>query len=373
MQPSAPISNDAEPVTPLDAGSGTLENVNDGAEVPPISEPDPAQPTAAPFVPPATMAIPTGPTGGGAPKDTCVAAAYDIAKPKRLDMYIVMDANITLPVTGLWEFVTTGLRRFITDRRSLGTGVGLRFFGATCDPDEYNFKPQVEVGVLPDNLADLNDALKTRSTYTASPMSPALQGGIAHQLRRAKANPDTKQIVVLLTDGFTQDLTCRYTRQDVENDAAKGFTSDPSIETYVIGFGLPDTMNPIADDVLARFAALDPIAENGGTYKAYNVKNSEDPLLLETALSSIRRTAQPCIYAVPDDVDPAKLNVMFFTSGVVPRVDDRAKCGQTSGFFYNNDATGQPTTLELCSASCSAMQKTDAALVLYTDCPTLRR
>jgi len=219
----------------------------------------------------------------------------------------------------------------------------------------------------------LTEALKTRSTYTASPMSPALQGGIAHQLRRAKANPNTKQIVVLLTDGFTQDLTCRYTRQDVENDAAKGFTSDPSIETYVIGFGLPDTMNSIADDVLARFAALDPIAENGGTYKAYNVKFSEDPLLLESALASIRRTAQPCIYAVPDDVDAAKLNVMFFTSGVVPRVDDRAKCGQTSGFFYNTDGSGTATTLELCSASCNAMQKTDAALVLYTGCPTLRR
>lgn len=319
------------------------------------------------------MTIPTGVTAGSTPKDLCVAAAYDIAKRTRLDMYVVMDANITLPVTGLWEFVTTGMWRFITDRRSVGTGVGLRFFGATCDPGEYNFKPQVEVGVLPDNLRELSEALNSRTAYTASPMSPALRGGIAHQLRRAKANPDTKQIVVLLTDGFTQDLTCRYTRQDVENDAAKGFTSDPSIETYVIGFGLPDTMSSIADDVLARFAALDPIAENGGTRKAYNVKFSEDPLLLEDALSSIRRTAQPCIYEVPEDVDPAKLNVMFFTSGVVPRVDDEAKCGQMSGFFYQADATGQPKTLKLCSASCNAMQKTDAALVLYTDCPTLRR
>jgi hypothetical protein len=353
-----------------DAG-GALENTT--AEGEPISTADP--PAEPPFVPPATANIPTASADGSNPtKDQCVAAAYDVAKRTRLDMYIVMDANITLPYTGLWEFVTSGLRRFVSDRRSQGTGVGLRYFGSVCDPNEYNFKPSVEVGVLPANLKDLTDALSARSTFMASPMAPALEGGIAHQLRRAKANPDTKQIVVLMTDGFTQDVTCNLRRQDVENQAAKGFTSAPSIETYVLGFGLPDTMNSIADDVLARFAALDPIAESGGTRKAYNVKGSQDPTQVQEALTAIRRAAQPCVYEVPEDVDPAKLNVMFFTSGVLPRVDDEAKCGQTPGFFYHeSDASGRPKTLKLCSASCNAMQMSDAALVLYTGCPTKRR
>lgn len=370
MQPSASPSNDAEPATPSDAGEMPWPP-NTPGERPVMSGSDPMQPTAAPFMPPATATIPTETPGPDGMKK-CQATAYAIAERMRLDMYIVMDANITLPVTGLWEFVTSGLRGFVSDRRSKGIGVGLRFFGATCDPDEYNFKPQVEVGVLPDNLTELLAALAVRSTYTASPMAPALQGGIAHQLRRAKANPGTKQIVVLLTDGFTQDLTCRYTRQDVENEAAKGFTSDPQIETYVIGFGLPDTMNAIADDVLARFAALDPIAEQGGTRKAYNVKFSEDPVVLEDALSSIRRTAQPCVFDVPEDVDPATLNAMFLSNAPLKRMDDKAKCGPMGGFFYNNDASGKPVTFELCATSCNALQSTDALLVLYTGCPTNR-
>lgn len=369
MEWSTAGASDVEPAAPRDAGSGSLESTT--AEGEPISTAEP--PPEPPFVPPATTMIPTAAASGNPPKEQCIAAAYDVATRTRLDMYIVMDANITLPYTGLWEFVTSGLRRFVSDRRTQGTGVGLRYFGSVCDPNEYNFKPQVEVGVLPANLKELTDALSARSTFMASPMAPALEGGIAHQLRRAKANPDTKQIVVLMTDGFTQDVTCSYRRQDVEDAAAKGFTSEPSVETYVLGFGLPDTMNSIADDVLARFAALDPIAQSGGTRKAYNVKGSQDPTQVEEALTAIRRAAQPCIYEVPEDVDPAKLNVMFFTSGVVPRVDDEAKCGQAPGFYYQPDASNRPATLKLCSASCSAMQKSDAALVLYTGCPTLRR
>ena len=374
MQAGAPISNDVELVTPADASSGAPENIDEGTEPTAVGVSTPQQPTAAPFIPPAVATLPIGTsTGGGVPEVECRALAVDIARRMRLDMYIVVDANISLPATGLWEFVTTGLKRFFADRRSQNIGAGLRFFGATCDPDDYNFKPQVEVGLVSENEQELVDVLNTRTAYTASPLQPALQGGIAHQLRRAKANPDTKQIVVLLTDGFTQDLMCRYSRQDVENEAAKGFTGSPQIETYVVGFGLPDTMNPIADDVLARFAALDPIAEQGGTRKAYNVKFSEDPFLLEEALHSIRRTGQPCVYEVPTDIDLETLNVSYFATRAVPRVDDKAKCGQMEGFFYVNDDNGQPKSFELCAASCNAVQRTDALLVLYNKCPTERR
>jgi len=370
---ATPVPSDVEPVQPADAGSAAIDG--SGGVEPSLISTDPTLSTDGAFVPPATMQIPTGTAPGNTARTLCPAAAFDIARRTRLDMYIVLDANISLPYTGLWEFVTSGLWRFITDRRTQGTGVGLRYFGSDCQPDEYNLKPTVEVGVLPNNLNALTDALDLRNLFTASPMAPALEGGIAHQLRRAKANPDTKQIVVLMSDGFTQDLMCRYSRQDVEDQAAKGFTSTPSIETYVIGFGLPDTMSSIADDVLARFAALDPIAEQGGTRKAFNIKGIEDASQLEDALAAIRRTAQPCIYEVPEDVDLAMLNVAYITNNVVPRVDDKAKCGQNDGFFYQpeSDASARPKKLELCPMSCNAVQRVDAALVLYTACPTLRR
>ena len=295
-----------------------------------------------------------------------------VAERKRVDMYIAMDANITLPYTGLWETVTGGLREFVLDSTSAGTGVGLRFFGSTCDPDIYNNQPTVEVGELPGNQDALVAALNSRMTFTASPMKAALQGSINHQTARALKNTDVKQVVVLMTDGFTADLTCRYTTQDLEDQADSGFNATPSIETYVIGFGFPDTMSTIADEVLARFSPLDSIAAKGGTRKATILKSDDNADVVSAALQAVRRAAQPCDYKVPDGVDPAKLNLAFVPFGQIPRVDDSANCGQKPGFWYD-PADDPPKTIKLCPTSCQTLQANDYAAAVVVGCPTLRR
>jgi hypothetical protein len=306
----------------------------------------------------------------GATKDACMATWSVSARRKRLDMYIVMDANITLPYTGLWEQVTTGLQLFVRDEASQGIGVGLRYFGSVCDADPYNYQPTVEVGVLPDNETALVTSLKQRTTFSASPMLAALQGGLAHQVARAKDNPDTKQIVVLATDGVTQDLMCRYSLNDVVDAASDGFSGTPSVETYIIGFGTPDTMSTIGDDVLARFSPLESIAVAGGTRRAMMVKYGDDPEPVHAAMTTVRRMAQACDFRVPQDADPSNLNLVFYPTGQVPRVEDNAKCGQSSGFYFLPD---DQTNIRLCPASCAPLQRNDYTGVWLGGCPTLRR
>jgi hypothetical protein len=296
----------------------------------------------------------------------CTPTTSMRAELRRLDMYIVMDANITLPFTGLWEFATTGLRLFATDPRSQRTGVGLRFFGLECDPTAYD-KAQVEVDVLSNNASAIVEATKMRLSFNASPMGPALEGGIMHQSKRAKRLPDTKQIVVLLTDGFTQDITCFYSEQRVEMVADNGFVGPPAIETHVIGFGLPATPSSVANDILARFLPLDAIATQGGGGKALTLQVNDDPALMNEALQTVRRTAQPCEYLVPAGADRTKLSLGLVPGGELPRVDDASVCGGREGWYY--DAASQ-NHIVLCPMSCQPMQRGDSQTAqLLLGCP----
>jgi hypothetical protein len=299
----------------------------------------------------------------------------DPAIRKQLDMYIVMDANVTLPYSGAWEVATTGVRNFVQDPAAEGTGVGLRYYGSEreCDPKPYNEEPTVEVGELPANEEKLVAATLMQADYAASPMAFALEGGIMHQKARAKAYPDRKQIVVLVTDGFTQDLACRYSLQEVQDIASEGYATKPQIETYVIGFGSPDTMSQIADDILSRFSVLNSIARDGGGGRAASVKFNDDPQIMYEALTAIRRAAQPCVYEVPANADPANLNLSVFPGSFVPRVDGREACKLTEhGFYYMPEGSDAPTSIELCLSTCLVLQSNDFAGVLFQGCPTVR-
>jgi hypothetical protein len=321
-----------------------------------IGPADPGLDAGPPYVPPDTSCLPT----------TTLPA-----EKTRLDMYLVMDANITLPYTGLWEFTTAGLRAFVMDPRSAGIGVGLRFFGLECDPDAYDLDPTVEVDLLPANASAIAAATEAETNFNTSPMAPALQGGINHQRRRATAHPDWKQVVVLISDGFTEDISCVYTAQDLESDASNGFIGPPSIETYVLGFGFPATPM-IATDILERFSPLDSIASSGGTAQAITVTSSGDPTMMNEALQQIRRTAQPCEYVVPPEMDPTQLSLVLTPGGELPRVDADIGCGRLPGWYFDDPT--KPTRMVLCPVSCQAMQKDDSeTAVLFYGCPSARR
>ena len=354
-----PPASEGDPAPPVDAGA-----------VDPNQPRTPAFPgtnTTNPIRIP-TITIPTVPV-----RPACEPTLRNNAVRKRVDMYIMMDANITLPYQGIWEYAIGGVREFVNDFRSLGTGVGLRFYGQECEPEDYDQRPTVEVKTLPANLDALNRATMIKGGYTASPMEGALKGAIQHQTKRASEHPEAKQIVVIVTDGVTQDLMCRYTANDVEDVARAGFNSS-QIETHVIGFGYPETGSDFADGIIERFSPLDSIAVAGGTRTAQIVKTRQETVPMSEALQRVRRTSQPCEYEVPSDFDPANLNLEFSVIGMVPRVDARESCGQRSGFFYHNDPdTDLPTSLELCPVTCLLIGNNDFTATLLGGCPTLRR
>ena len=314
---------------------------------------------------------PTAVAGSAARPPSCTLSLPVLAERKPLDMYIVVDANITLQYSGLKAFVLAGLRAFVLDPTTEGIGVGLRFFGNECDPKTYAEEPTVEVDRLPNNRSALLSALSpTRLDYSSSPMAPALQGGITHQETRSGIHPEAKQIVVLASDGFTQDLTCSYSSRDLENIAASGMSANPKIETYIVGFGAPpDTMIPIADDVLARFSPLDSIASAGGTNSAITLKYGTDATPLYDALVSIRRSAQPCEFALPQAMDANALHVFLQPSGRVPRVAEKSDCGARTGGFYLSPSDA-PTSIMLCPTSCTVLQSQDDTVWLIDGCPS---
>ena len=83
-------------------------------------------------------------------------------------------------------------------------------------------------------------------------MLAALKGGLTHQRVRARNHPDWKQVVVLVSDGFTQDVTCLYSTQDLADEASNGYQGFPSIETHVIGVGVTTSFNDQLDEFLTR-------------------------------------------------------------------------------------------------------------------------
>lgn len=295
-----------------------------------------------------------------------------LATRKRLDMYLVVDANVTLPYSGSWEIATKGIRMFVQDPATSGIGVGLRYYGSECEAEPYDHEPTVEVNELPGNEAELVAATMMDAEFSASPMAPALEGGILHQKARAEQYPERKQIVVMITDGFTQDLQCRYSLQDVQEKASDGFNKNPQVQTFVIGFGAPDTMSAIADDILSRFNVLNTVAREGGSATAYSVKFNDEPETMHSMLTEIRRQAQPCAYELPPNADLDNLNLSILEN-FVSRRDSRASCRLDHGWYYGPEGAETPKTAELCPRTCALLRSGDFEALFYRGCPTVRR
>lgn len=358
----------------------TRPPLNTPMSTPPDAGNDPPRPPDSSSItqdPPSSKPTPDAGAMSPPPVNNACKSTVRNAIRKRLDMYIVMDANITLTIPGitapLWDLAASGLTRFVEDPGAQEIGVGLRFFGDECDPGPYD-TPNVEVDMLPANEAKLRDELNKRPTYSASPMLPALQGAIQHQVRRAKAQPEYKQIVVMLTDGFTADFACRdYDPSELVSAASAGYNGDISIETHVIGFGLPLIMTnvPIADEILARINPLEQFAKAGGGL-LINVPAGSDANTMYDALQRVRRTAQPCEFRTPNYDDPDLVGLSLSEIGEVPRVSGATGCGRLHGWHYDDDKT--PKSVVLCPTTCGTLQQDDSMAVWFdVGCPPGRR
>jgi hypothetical protein len=274
-----------------------------------------------------------GGNGGSGPRG-CGGDRYK-AEKRPLDIYLMFDDSISMALW--WPSVTGAVDSFIGDPGSAGIGLGIQYFGSSCDPNYYA-NPRVPIAPLPGNAAALRASLPIPLEGTAT--LPALKGAIQHARSWANSHPDHKVVVLLANDGLPNG--CDSNVQNVSDAAREGVSGTPSIPTYVLGMGFD-------------LAPLEQIAQAGGTQKAFIVDTNSGAALVQ-AMNAIRGAALPCDYVLPNggNVDPKKVNIDFTPQGGaptrLPNVGDASRCGPGGGWHYDNPTA--PTRAIVCPDSC---------------------
>ncbi|MEO8800034.1 MAG: hypothetical protein ABI551_19215, partial [Polyangiaceae bacterium] len=235
----------------------------------------------------------------------------------------------------------------------------------SCVVADYS-TPTVAVSALPGAGTAVTAALNGRYPNGDTPTYAALSGVIAAAKAYATAHPTEITVAVFSTDGVPTE--CDTTAADIEGLAAAALAGTPSIKTFVIGVLSP------ADATGTATTLLNGIASSGGTTSATIIGTSSTTEAdFVAALTKIRGQSLPCQFAlpVPDAGTPdySKVNVVYTESktgnaDLVPYVADKADCaadaGASGGWYYDVDpfvdASGIPTKVELCPATCAAVQ-----------------
>lgn len=305
----------------------------------------------------------------------CLSAVLP-APRKRLDLYLVVDINITLPLTGAWSIMTGGLLEYVADERAAGTGVGVDFFGvlppvtgSDCEAASFA-EPAVAVAELPGNAAAIRSSVRRLIPLQGSPMLPALAGALEYTRERAGTiASEAEQAVVLITDGFV-DLACGSDVRSVSQVAGAEMRRYPAVPTYVIALDVPSLTDLL--DPLQRFEPLDAIAREGGTTRARRIDIEAPASALAESLLDIQRDAEPCAYAIPEELSgaPDALRLELLQGGAgesavaFERVATSADCGEG---YYFDDAR---TEAWLCPDSCEQVKaRAGASLTWSTLCP----
>jgi len=298
----------------------------------------------------------TGIPGGGGGGKTCGGDSYD-AQPAQLDMYVMFDDSGSM--IPWWIGVVDVFLKFLNDPLSSGIGVGIQFFGESCDVNLYA-TPKVPIAPLPGNAAALQAAFPLPFEGTAT--EPALRGAIQHARAWKTQHPDRKVVVFLVTDGLPQE--CNSNLDNVTAAAREGVTGSPSIPTYVLGLGL-------------ALNGLNQIAAAGGTNQAVIVDPNNAQALAQ-AMNQIRGAALPCDYAIPaGNVDRKKVNIEFTgadgAKATVANVGDSARCDAAlGGWHYDNPDA--PTRIIACPSTCATFKGTVSGKVnVVVGCDTVIR
>jgi hypothetical protein len=290
--------------------------------------------------------------------DVCDEEVY-MAEPKRLDMYMIVDDSASM--LPWWLATTDAINEFFQAPGSAGVGVGVQFFGDECNADFYA-TPSVPIAPLPGNMTAMQAAfplLPIEGTATV----PAMQGALQHARAWATQHPDSKTVILLVTDGLPAD--CNSTVEGVVDVIADGLNSSPSIQTFVIGIGI-------------GLLALNDFAAAGGTGQALLVEPGVAQALV-TALNDIRGAALPCDYALPDgggnEVDSTQVNLRYTAPGATEStllgwVPTSADCDPVKGGWYYDDPA-VPSRLIACDLSCGTLKDAGGEVSVVLGCPTV--
>ena len=287
--------------------------------------------------------------------EVCDADTYT-GERRRLDIYMIVDDSGSM--VPWWPFTLDAISQFFYDPGSEGIGVGVQFFGSQCGADYYA-TPRVPISQLPGAIPTLEVAfplIPLEGTATV----PALEGAVMHARDWATQNPDSKTIVLLVTDGLPSD--CGSDVPGVVRVAQDGVAGNPSIQTFVIGIGL-------------ALNELNMFAQAGGSGSAFLVAPGAAQELV-TALNEIRGLALPCDYALPDGdgvtVQLDKVNLTHTLPGAAPEtigwVPTAADCDPTQGGWYY-DNPDNPQRLVMCENRCDQIKAAGGEVQVLLGCP----
>jgi hypothetical protein len=249
-----------------------------------------------------------------------------------------------------------------TTCRNIGTG--------SCNVADYE-KPAVPIGELPAAEPGISAVIDRTEPIGATPTAQAVQGTLNYLRQHLSANPGRRGALVLFTDGLPFG-DCGTSEAPVRLQILGAQQGTPSISTYVIGVFGGNQPN----------FTLDTWARVGGTDRATVLSPTEDltQRFLDT-LNQIRGRALPCEFTIPPQsgaVDYNKVNVRVTAANgstgqdllYVTSVD---RCDATNGgWYYDVDpATGRPTRVIVCPATCNRFKAEAASrLDLLFGCAT---
>lgn len=287
--------------------------------------------------------------------EICDAQAY-LGDRRRLDIYMMVDDSGSM--VPYWLQTIDAINMFFRDPASAGIGVGVSFFGSSCESSSYA-QPRVPISPLPGNLSQLEQAFPAIPIEGTATL-PALQGAIQHARSWAATNPEAQVVVLLVTDGLPTE--CGSTVENVTETAREGFAGAASVKTFVVGIG--------------DIGALNAFAAAGGTDKALITQPGAAQELVR-ALNNIRSAALPCDFKLPTEaglVQTDRVNLRHTaadgTETTIGAVRDHASCDlQRGGWYFDSLAT--PTRVIACETSCRQLNSQGGEVKILLGCPSI--
>lgn len=317
--------------------------------------------------------------GGVEPLDAGCASHTEEAKFQPVHLVVLLDRSGSMAEmrdgqnsrTVKWDPVVTALKGFFDDPTTSGLSASMIMFPARtqaggggrpgggfggggfnntrCAVDDYT-TPVVPITELPSPEFGAALDAATPPNGFGTPTYPALAGAIKFAQEQRVANPDTKFVILMVTDGEPAECGDENT---IEAAAAEAAAVAGEIPTYVIGVG----------DALDN---LNAIAQAGGTGSAILVA-VEDPAKtqgdLTAAINQIRNKELSCNISLPlppagQVFDPSRVNVSFTPQDGEPEVLFYDQDCVAGGWRYNDPAN--PTQIALCESTCGAVTANQA-------------
>jgi hypothetical protein len=349
-----------------------------------------------------------GTVSAGRTTSTSCVTSVQAASFNRLNLLFLLDKSGSMGddpggqwqnAVNRWNPVVTTLRTFLQDQKSTGIFAALSIFPAEGDITSMckvsSYEPsstssaKVPLTLLDDigrqlflaRLCDPSAASASTCIKTGggTPTRPALQGTINYLSAIQQTYPDSKTLVIFVTDGepvfgYQQNATANalYSCDDLTNGCPLGpagstgtgicATADgevqkvagviktaPTKSIYVFGAGdlTSSTMDTWAT---ATGNAAVALQYTSPTDTAASVKS---------ALESIRSTHLSCNLKLPASVmngaaDPRMLNVTYIdAAGTRTDLVQDPGCTHSQQWGWQYDNATNPTLIQLCQAACN--------------------